>query len=141
VDALEQAAALVLVVEDHDDTAEMYEEYLQHRGYRVAVAHDGVEGVARAQTARPDLIVMDLMLPFFDGLAAARHLRANPMTRDIPILAITGVHDTERAQIIRAGCVDLLIKPCLPHELADAVARCLGAVRAASRATSRVISD
>lgn len=109
---------LVLVVDDYSDTRDMYAEYLDYAGYRAQTAANGREAVRRALRAHPDAIVMDLAMPILDGWEATRILHADPRTRDIPIVVLTGHAQPElkqRAQDCGARCV--LTKPCPPDEL------------------------
>jgi two-component system, cell cycle response regulator DivK len=109
---------LVLVVDDTSDTRDMYAEYLDHAGYRAQTASDGREAVRRAIRAHPSVIVMDLAMPILDGWEATRILRADPRTKDIPIVVLTGHAQPEhrqRAHDCGAHCV--LTKPCAPDKL------------------------
>ncbi len=116
----------VLVVDDFDDNREMYAEYLQQAGYHVIQAADGKSAVQLATEARPDLVVMDLSLPVMDGWEATRLLKADPRTRRIPVIALTGHALAGHSQGARdAGCDEFLTKPCLPRALVDAVERML----------------
>ena len=81
---------LILVVDDYQDAREMYAEYLQFSGFRVAEARNGNEAVAQAFSLRPDLILMDLSLPGMDGWEATRVLKADERTKHIPVVALTG---------------------------------------------------
>ena len=81
---------LILVVDDYQDAREMYAEYLQYSGFRVAEAKNGNEAVAQARSLKPDLILMDLSLPGMDGWEATRVLKADEATKKIPIVALTG---------------------------------------------------
>src|SRR3972149_6022278 len=81
---------LVLVVEAYDDARQMYCAWLRLAGCRVAEAADGREAIEKARTLAPDLIVTDLSLPGMDGRAAIAALRADPRTRDIPVVALSG---------------------------------------------------
>ena len=112
-------APLILLVDDYADNRSMYARYLAHTGYRVDEATNGVEALDKAGTTRPDLIVMDLSLPVMDGWEATRRLKADPQTRRIPVLALTGhaLGDHER-EADAAGCDGYLTKPCLPEDLA-----------------------
>ena len=86
----DQNAPLILVVDDYQDAREMYAEYLQFSGFRVAEARNGNEAVEQALSLRPDLILMDLSLPGMDGWEATRVLKADERTKNIPIVALTG---------------------------------------------------
>jgi CheY-like chemotaxis protein len=91
---------------------DMLSRRLERRGYRVAIALDGEQGVAMAGSEAPDLVLMDMSLPVLDGWEAARRLKAVPETRAIPIIALTShamVGDREKA--IEAGCDDYDTKP------------------------------
>ena len=124
-------APLVLVVDDFRDNREMYADYLAFKGYRVAEAEDGEEAVEQAIQLVPDLVVMDLALPRLDGLEATRKLKADPRTKKIPVLALTG-HALAKVtrQAREVGCDAFLAKPCLPDALAKEIARMLRAARA-----------
>ena len=117
---------LVLVVDDYEDAREMYSESLLVLGFRVATACDGVEAVAKARALAPDVILMDLSLPGIDGWEATRLLKADDLTRHIPVVALTGHapgHAADRAKA--AGCDRLLIKPALPDQVVAEVRRVL----------------
>jgi two-component system cell cycle response regulator DivK len=102
----------ILLVEDNEMNRDMLSRRLERRGYRVAIALDGEQGVAMAGSEAPDLVLMDMSLPVLDGWEAARRLKAVPETRAIPIIALTShamVGDREKA--IAAGCDDYDTKP------------------------------
>jgi len=120
------AAPLVLVVDDFPDNREMYVQYLSFAGYRVAEADDGEEALVKAAALLPDVVVMDLALPRLDGWEATRRLKQDPLTRAIPVIALTGhglPEHVERAQ--QAGCDAFLTKPCTPLDLATEIRRVL----------------
>ena len=121
---------LILVVDDYQDAREMYAEYLQFSGFRVAEARNGNEAVAQARSLKPDLILMDLSLPGMDGWEATRVLKADDATKRIPIVALTGhalAGASEGAR--KAGCDSFVTKPCLPDDLVVEVKRMLNAVK------------
>jgi CheY-like chemotaxis protein len=121
---------LILVVDDYQDAREMYAEYLQYSGFRVAEAKNGNEAVTQARSLKPDLILMDLSLPGMDGWEATRVLKADDATRHIPIVALTGhalAGASEGAR--KAGCDSFVTKPCLPDDLVVEVRRMLDAVK------------
>ena len=123
---------LILVVDDYQDAREMYAEYLQFSGFRVAEARNGNEAVAQAFSLRPDLILMDLSLPGMDGWEATRVLKADDRTKHIPVVALTGhalAGASEGAR--KAGCDSFVTKPCLPDDLVVEVRRMLDTVRKA----------
>ena len=119
---------LILVVDDYEDAREMYAEYLEFSGFRVAEARNGNDAVAQAFLLRPDLILMDLSLPGMDGWEATKLLKSDERTRNIPIIALTGHHNfAEMAK--QAGCDAFLTKPCPPEELLGELRRFLPGVR------------
>jgi two-component system cell cycle response regulator DivK len=121
---------LILVVDDYQDAREMYAEYLQFSGFRVAEARNGNEAVAQAFALRPDLILMDLSLPGMDGWEATKVLKADDRTKHIPVVALTGhalAGASEGAR--KAGCDSFVTKPCLPDDLVVEVRRMLDMVK------------
>jgi len=125
-----QAAASgpILVVEDDRATAELVRLYLVRDGYSVVVAADGAEGLRLARERKPNLIVLDLMLPKMDGLELCRTLRADS---NVPIIMVTArVEEEDRLTGLDLGADDYVTKPFSPREL---VAR----VRAVLRRTGR----
>jgi two-component system cell cycle response regulator DivK len=127
----DQNAPLILVVDDYQDAREMYAEYLQFSGFRVAEAKNGNEAVEQAFALKPDLILMDLSLPGMDGWEATRRLKADESTRRIPIVALTGhalAGASEGAR--KAGCDSFVTKPCLPDDLVIEVKRMLNVKQA-----------
>ena len=118
----------LLYIEDNDDN--LYTLTLRFEtlgGYEAVTAVDGAEGIAKVISERPDLILMDLDLPVVDGWEAARRLKADPATRDIPIIALTAhamVGDREKA--LTAGCDDCDTKPFEFDRLLAKITRALG---------------
>ena len=113
----------ILIVDDCKDARDVYELWLSMRGYNVAVAGDGQEGLDKALQVQPDLVIMDLSLPVVSGWEATRRLKTDERTRHIPILILTGheVFDPGR----ELGCDGFLIKPCLPDTMLAEVIRIL----------------
>jgi two-component system cell cycle response regulator DivK len=119
---------LVLVVDDVAHGREIFAEYLEFRGFRVATAADGQEAIDQAFELHPDVILMDLSLPKVDGWEATRRLKQDDRTRDIPIIALTAhalaaAHD----KAMEVGCDAVVTKPCLPKDLEQEVRRQLDA--------------
>jgi CheY-like chemotaxis protein len=102
----------ILLVEDNEINRDMLSRRLERRGYRVAIALDGEQGVSMAGSEAPDLILMDMSLPVLDGWEAARRLKAAPETRSIPIIALTAhAMAGDREKAIESGCDDYDTKP------------------------------
>ncbi len=107
-----RARATVLVVDDHDLNRELARTLLERRGCRVLLARNGQEGMRVAKVEHPDLVLMDLAMPVKDGITAARELKADPETAEIPLIAFTALAmrgDEERAR--KAGFDGYLTKP------------------------------
>jgi CheY-like chemotaxis protein len=117
----------LLLVEDNEDNRIIYTTVLRHIGYEVLEALDGIQAIAMARSALPDLILMDISIPELDGWEATRILRDDPLTRDIPIIALTAhalADDRERAQHV--GFTAYLAKPIEPRAVVAEVERWIG---------------
>ena len=101
-----------LIVEDHPDLHEVLTLQLESLGFAVISADNGMRGVEKAITEKPDLILMDIIMPGMDGREATRRIRFNPEAKDIPILAITALfRESELRGCLEAGCNDYIVKP------------------------------
>jgi len=116
----------VLLVEDTEDNRQMMRRLLEMSGYRVVEAINGREAVEVARQAQPQIILMDLSLPFIDGLAATRQIRTLPGLNKIPIVAVSA-HDTAdfHSDALDAGCDAYVTKPIDYPELEEIVNRLL----------------
>ncbi|HTI62137.1 MAG TPA: response regulator [Gemmatimonadaceae bacterium] len=122
----------VLLVEDNEDNLIIYSTILRFGGYRVVEAHDGRAALAAARSANPDLILMDVSIPYIDGLEVTRRLKADPATRHVPIIALTAhALTTDRERALEAGCDGYISKPAEPRFILEAVRNELGAAEAA----------
>ena len=104
--------AKVLLVEDNEMNRDVLSRRLQRRGYEIVFAMDGQDAIATAHRETPSLILMDLSLPVMDGWEATRHLKSDPATKTIPIIALTAhamSDDSQRA--LDAGCDEYETKP------------------------------
>ena len=118
---------VVLLVDDSPDNRAMYAAVLELSGYHVIEASDGQDALVRARECRPDAIVMDVILPVLDGCEATRALRADPVTRDIHVIAMSGRGDAPFKRDVLASGVDrFLEKPCLPALLVEHLRALLG---------------
>ncbi len=117
----------ILLVEDNEMNRDMLSRRLQRRGYEVVIAVDGQEGVALAQAAAPDLILMDMSLPVMDGWEATRRLKAASETMAIPVLALTAhAMSGDREKALEAGCDDYDAKPIELSRLLSKIEALLG---------------
>src|SRR5437868_2749572 len=104
--------ARVLLVEDNEDNRDMLSRRLQRRGHEIVIAVDGEEGVAKAQSESPDIILLDMSLPQMDGWTVARTIRALPGGDTIPIIALTAhAMQGDREKALQAGCNEYDTKP------------------------------
>jgi len=112
--ALRAGATLprILIIEDERSLTKVLTYNLQREGYEVVLAHDGQEGLRKAQTLLPDLILLDLMLPVMGGLEVCRELRAGERTREIPIIMLTAkAEETDQIVGFSMGADDYVTKP------------------------------
>ena len=102
----------LLIVEDNEMNRDMLSRRLKRKGFDIAVAVDGQQGVEMATAMKPDLVLMDMSLPIKDGWTATRELRANPATASLKIIALTAhAMDGDRQKAMKAGCDDYDTKP------------------------------
>jgi CheY-like chemotaxis protein len=102
----------ILLVEDNEMNRDMLSRRLQRKGYEVVIATDGEQAVAMATSESPELILMDMSLPIFDGWEATRRIKAADGTRKIPVIALTAhAMAGDREKSLEAGCDDYDTKP------------------------------
>lgn len=102
----------ILIIEDNEENRDALARRLQRRGYDVVMAGDGQQGVEMAKSEKPDLVLMDMNMPVLDGWRASQLVRADPETRELPIIGLTAhalAGDREKA--LQAGCSDYHTKP------------------------------
>lgn len=120
------SAKHILIVDDYADALDIWAIYLRSMGYQVSTAADGLTAVAKAEELLPDLIVLDLELPGLTGFEAAKHLRANPDTALIPLIAATGYSHARQLDMARqCGFDAVVVKPCDPDHLVQEIDRLL----------------
>ncbi len=110
----------ILLVEAQEMNRDLLSRRLTKRGYEVEIAVDGAEGLEKAKSTSPDLILMDMSLPVIDGWEATRRLKADDETKGVPIIALTAhAMSTDREKAMEAGCDEYETKPVeLPRLLA-----------------------
>lgn len=114
----------VLVIDDEPDVLFLCRVNLQHAGHEVLEALNGERGMELAATDRPDLIVLDIMLPRLDGFSVLKALAADPGTKDTPVVLLTArVQAGDQLRAWRAGCCEYVTKPFSPLGLTDTVQR------------------
>ena len=113
---------LVLIVEDNEMNRDMLTRRLERKGLQVQCAVDGPEGISLAETAQPDIVLMDVALGEMDGWEATRALKRNPATAHIPVIALTAhALESDRKKSLEAGCAEFETKPIDIARLIDKI--------------------
>ena len=116
----------ILLVEDNEMNRDMLSRRLARRGFQIIMAVDGAQGVALAQSENPALILMDMSLPVMDGWTATRTLKADPGTKQIPVIGLTAhAMAGDREKCLEAGCDDYDTKPVELPRLLEKIAALL----------------
>jgi two-component system cell cycle response regulator DivK len=117
----------ILLVEDNEMNRDMLSRRLTRRGYDVVLAEDGQQGVDKARSERPDLILMDMSLPVKDGWEATREIKDDAALRSIPVIGLTAhAMAGDRERVIAAGCDDYDTKPVELDRLLGKISQLLG---------------
>ena len=115
---------LVLIVDDDPLLLSLVRHKLTARGYTVATASDGGTGLESARNLKPDLIVLDVMMPVLDGRAVLQQIREDPALSDVPVVMLTArAREEDIVDLLRVGASDYLAKPFSPEELTARIAR------------------
>ena len=118
---------VILIVEDDPMSLELFRDLLEVSGYTTLEATDGRQGVELAKEKKPDLILMDIQLPAMDGLEATKILKVDPVTKNIPIIALTAyAMEDDEERVIQAGADGYLTKPIRIQGFLEEVAKHLG---------------
>ena len=126
-------AAKILVVDDEPSIVKLVTASLAGGGYEILQAFDGQEAIVQAKLHKPDLILMDVMMPKMDGTEARRRLLEDPATKDIMVIHLTAVGDFDKQrEALAEGATDYIVKPFAPKELAAAVAMLLDPAKRAA---------
>jgi two-component system cell cycle response regulator DivK len=124
------AGELILIIEDNDKNLKLLRDVLQVKGYETIEATTAEEGLPLARAQRPALVLMDIQLPGMDGITAFRRLRSEPITGQIPVIAVTASAMTlDKAKIMQAGFDGYQPKPIRVKDFAEEVRRVLDAAR------------
>jgi CheY-like chemotaxis protein len=114
--------ARILVVDDEPSIVKLVTATLEGRGHDVTPAYDGVEALAQAKLHKPDLILLDIMMPHMDGIEVRKRLAADKATKNIPVIHLTAVGDFDKQrEALGDGATDYMVKPFTPSELAAMV--------------------
>ena len=116
----------ILVVDDEPDVVTLIERSLKVEGFEVVTAYDGILALDLAETDKPDLILLDIMMPMMSGYEICQQLKSNPLTQQIPVVCLSSAHSMDaRARSRQVGAVTLLMKPFSPAELVAQIRRYL----------------
>ena len=108
----------ILIVEDHEDNRRIMRDLLTNVGYELIEAVTGTEGVALAESGKPDLILMDIQLPEIDGYEATRRIKAIPSMKRVPVIAVTSFAlSGDERKAFDVGCAAYVTKPFSPRLL------------------------
>jgi len=108
---MEPSQTKVLIVEDEEILLTALSEELKQEGFQVVGAKDGIEGVEKAQSEKPDLVLLDLVMPRLDGIGALKQMKDNPEIKDIPVVILTNLSDYDKiSDALSLGAMDYLVK-------------------------------
>jgi DNA-binding response OmpR family regulator len=114
----------ILVVDDEPDVVSLIENTLRAEGFDVLTAYDGIGALDVVAAEKPDLVILDIMMPLMSGYEVCEMIKANPQTQHIPVLCLSSAHAPDaRAQSLKAGAAMLITKPFYPAELVAQVRR------------------
>ncbi|MGB1250884.1 MAG: response regulator [Candidatus Promineifilaceae bacterium] len=112
----------ILVIDDHFETLRLTSLILKRKSYKVLTAQSGAGGLEIARQKRPDLVLLDIMMPEMDGIEVCRQMRSQPGLDSVPIMMFTArSHDADREEALQAGASDYIVKPTRPKELLERV--------------------
>jgi DNA-binding response OmpR family regulator len=121
-------AAKILVADDATSIVTLVKATLEAKGYAVVAAYDGREALRMVEIHKPDLVILDIMMPKVDGLEVRKKLLDDPKTKDLPVIHLSAVGDfNTQHEAIAGGYTDYMVKPFTPAELAKRVREILDA--------------
>lgn len=116
----------ILIVDDEPDVVGLIERTLKVYGFDTLKAYDGIGALDLVSTEKPDLILLDIMMPMMSGYEVCEQIKANPQTQTIPVVCLSSAHTPDaRAHSLRAGAAELITKPFMPAELVAQIRRYL----------------
>ena len=118
---------VVLVADDEEDIKVVLRMFLEAVGYEVVTAFDGLDALEQIKSAKPDVVLMDIMMPVIDGIEVVRQMKATPGIRDIPVVMLTAAAQSDMVErAIQAGAADYIVKPFEPEAVQRAIEKVLG---------------
>jgi len=117
----------ILIVEDEQNLVELLKFRLEVNGYSIETAFDGEEGLSKISTVKPDLVILDLMISKIDGYKVLERAKADPKTKDIPVIVLTARTQNKDMEQARAlGADSFMTKPFEPNQLLSEIKKLLG---------------
>ena len=114
----------VLVVDDNEDNANIIRDYLEARGYPITVAYSGDEAMKQFNSAKPSIVLLDVMMPGMDGWQVCRKIKTGPSGRDVRVIMVTALQDwMDKRQALETGADDYVEKPFVLSKLVAVVER------------------
>jgi CheY-like chemotaxis protein len=118
---------VVLVADDEEDIKVVLRMFLEAVGYEVITAFDGLDALEQIKSTKPDVVLMDIMMPVIDGIEVVRQMKATPGIRDIPVVMLTAAAQSDMVErAIQAGAADYIVKPFEPEAVQRAIEKVLG---------------
>jgi len=118
---------VVLVADDEEDIKVVLRMFLEAVGYEVITAFDGLDALEQIKSTKPDVVLMDIMMPVIDGIEVVRQMKATPGIRDIPVVMLTAAAQSDMVErAIQAGAADYIVKPFEPETVQRAIEKVLG---------------
>ena len=128
-------AKKILIIEDDPATSRLVSYSLKHEGFEVLTAPNGLDGIRKAHTEKPDLVILDVMLPGMDGFEICHRLKAEPDTAKLPILMFSAkAQEIDKETGLKVGADDYLAKPAAPSDIINHVEKLLATKRQATTA-------
>jgi len=116
----------ILIVDDETDVVEMVERTLRDEGFDVVCAYDGIGALDIVASEKPDLVLLDIMMPMMSGYEVCEQIKANPETQGLPVICVSSSHTPDaRARSVQVGASTLIVKPFLPNDLVAQIRRYL----------------
>lgn len=121
-------AKKILLADDEEDVKTVLRMFLETKGYAVCTAFDGLDAIDQARNEKPDLILLDIMMPLIDGFEVCKKLKADPMTAKIPVVMLSANSHAESVQKgLDVGAAEYLVKPFEPEQLIKLLDKMLAA--------------
>jgi CheY-like chemotaxis protein len=118
---------VILVADDEEDIKVVLRMFLEAVGYEVVTAFDGLDALEQIKSTKPDVVLMDIMMPVIDGIEVVRQMKATPGIRDIPVVMLTAAAQSDMVErAIQAGAADYIVKPFEPETVQRAIEKVLG---------------